>query len=205
VPAPEEEDRALRQGVLLDLIVRDIQFAARFVSSVRSMGDSGVASISSICMVNYFALMIYESEPKLKALGAPKGVNLSNAAQDMRRQSRHSLKLFDDTNRGVEGQIQHLRDVIIPAHRSHFRGQSDGPSYRPGNLDLSLVTYQGLPISSSHAGNFSTGLSPEVYLDDEAPHPVRGLMEEYGHYFRACGATLDPEARSFATRCPKTT
>jgi hypothetical protein len=75
---------------------------------------------------------------------------MSSSTKDVVARSRHSLKLFDDSRRGVLGQLAYFHNEIEPAHRRKFLW----PIPWPWAMDLGIYKYDGLPISTTHMVTF---------------------------------------------------
>jgi hypothetical protein len=161
--------------------------------------DARVSSVAIFCISPYLSLFVHESFKHLKAVDPGLAASLSATGQEVIARSRHSLKLFEDTHRGVQGQLSYFRDEVISAHKGRFLGRTWFPLARALETDLGLYTYRGVPISSTHAATFLLGYDPKQLLAPRPRPDVRTIAEEYGRYFGILGAGLDPQAESFAS------
>jgi hypothetical protein len=94
-------------------------------------------------MAPYLSLFVHESHRKLRASDPALASLLSSDVEAIVARSRHSLKLFEDTHRGVAGQLAYFRDELLPAHRRRFLGNTWLPLARPLEKDLGLISYAG--------------------------------------------------------------
>lgn len=186
-----------------DLIVHgaltDAQFMGRFVSTLRSVPET-VGSVATFCILPFQSLFVYESYARLKELdnGLASELQLSREAAVAIARSRHSLKLFEDTKRNIEGQLDYFADILIPAHHERFIGTKLSLRRLLGN-DLGIYYYDGSPVSSTHCATFTLGLEPDTLLSRGSQGELRRISEEYGRYFAAWGAVLSDDATSFLT------
>lgn len=151
------------------------------------------------CMVSFLSLFVYESHLRLSGSDPAIAAALSNAAQPVIARSRHSLKLFEDTKRGVLGQLHYFRDEIAPAHRKAFLTSGRNLLRRLLETDLGIYVYDQLPISSTHAATFHLGFEPKSLFNPRTGREVQAIAAEYGTYLSIFGVQLDPIATSFAS------
>jgi hypothetical protein len=160
-------------------------------------------AILAFCVMGYFSLFIYESEKQLTRLGIGPLPRMSPAAEQTVARSRHSLKLFEDTTRGIQGQLQYFSSVIVAAHQARFSGSRWFPLARLWSTDLGLFLYEGDPISSTHCAAFTLGVEPTVLFAKTGPEDVKSIATEYGNYVAACGGKLEAGKQSFASHMNK--
>src|SRR5262245_22375849 len=118
-------------------ISTDVQFASRFIGSLKNT-DPDVGPVIIFCMIRYISLFIYESDRALRKVNSPAHVQLSPGAKSAVTRSRHSLKFFEDTARGIEGQLRFYADEILPAHQEKLLNQTVFPIPRAWQTDLGL-------------------------------------------------------------------
>src|ERR1700733_9924461 len=96
-------------------------------------------------MYSYFSLFVHESYARLKEIEPQQAqaILLSADATTVIARSRHTLKLFEDTHRGVDGQLAYFRDKIIPAFRAMFIDGIRIPFLRFAGKDLGIPKYDG--------------------------------------------------------------
>jgi len=180
----------------LHAIQRDVEFVGRLIGSLQRPGTSSlVGSVAYFCMSPFISLFVHESEGKLSPLVPQLSGVMSKSAKDVVARSRHSLKLFDDTKRGLAGQLAYFRDEIEPAHRRNFLRPIPWPWAR----DLGVYSYEGTPISTTHVATFVIGYEPQRLFTKTTSAEIRSIAEEYGRYLATLGVTLDPQALSFAS------
>lgn len=185
------------RNIVRHAIATDIQFASRFIGSLIKT-DPEVGPVIIFCMIRYLSLFIYESDRTLRQANSPARVSLSPGAQAAVARSRHSLKLFEDTARGIEGQLRYYADEILPAHQEKLLNRTRFPPARIFETDLGLSHYQGQLITTTHASVFALGVEPQDMLPANSGDTLRAMATEYGQYLGDQGAVLDADAKSFA-------
>jgi len=177
----------------LDAIAKDVQFVGRLFGSLQRPGTpERVVSIAPLSVIAFLALFVYEAEGKLSLAPTWRAAD----TERVMARSRHALKLFDDTKRDLEGQVAFFRDEIEPAHRRRFLR----PIPWPWAKDLGIYKYEDRPISNTHVASFLTGYDPPKLFTRGMSDELRSIASDYGRYFAALGASLDPTAESFASR-----
>ncbi len=152
----------------------------------------------SLCMAPYLSLFAHESHRKLRAYDPAFAALLSGDVEAIVARSRHSLKLFEDTHRGVAGQLAYFRDELLPAHRRRFLGNTWLPLARPFEKDLGLFSYAGKLIATTHGTNFHMGIEPHTLLA-QTREETRAIYEAYGRYFAHLGSRLEPDGKTFVS------
>lgn len=112
--------------------------------------------------------------------------------------SRHSLKLFEDTKRGVDGQLAYFRDVLMPAHRGRFLGNVRFKVFRFLETDLGLCRYNGRLISTTHAANFHMGQDPQAIFTMSGAD-IQVIYQEYGHFAATLGGRRGIPGQTFVS------
>ena len=186
-----------RAAVIDSAMRADAVFVGRVISALTRPEFAEVANTVSFCLASYFSLFIYEGYARLPEVAPHLYAPLSPLAQSVTARSRHSLKFFEDTHRGIEGQISYFEDEIFPAHAQRFYGNTWLPLARRWETDLGFYRYAGRLVSTTHAATFGLGLDPKTMFDKDAGPELIRIMTEYGQYFGVLGATLDAEASSF--------
>jgi hypothetical protein len=93
----------VRDQVLMRAIITDAVYAGHLTSDLSKPEHADFASTISLCLAPYLSLFVYESYRKIKIIDPALPSLLSSDAETIVKRSRHSLKLFEDTGRGVEG------------------------------------------------------------------------------------------------------
>jgi hypothetical protein len=155
-----------------------------------------------LCIYNYLSLFVYESHKQLANIDRVYAENLifSADAAEVIRRSRHSLKLFEDTRRGVDGQLRYFSDTVIAGHRRKF---IEGVRFRWAQFlatDLGIYTYSQIPIATTHSATFTVGATPDELFGEGGGLRQRQIAEEYGRYFGALTGGTITEAASFVTQ-----
>ncbi len=151
------------------------------------------------CMAPYLSLFVHESYRKLKIIDPALPSLLSSDAESIVARSRHSLKLFEDNRRGIDGQLAYFREEISTAHSEKFLNNTWLKAARFLETDLGLYSYDGRIISTTHAATFHLGVEPDVLLEEGSGPKLQAIYEEYGRYFRTLGARTDSGAKTFAS------
>lgn len=188
-----QAEAVIQQGIANDAI-----YAGSFISDVSNLKFPSFANIISLCMVPYFSLFVHESYRKLHTSDPALAALLSSDVETIVARSRHSLKLFEDTHRGVSGQLAYFRDELLPAHSRRFLGNSWLPLVRFLEKDLGLFSYDARLILSTHAAAFYMGIEPEG-LFVKSGQELRGIYEQYGRCFARLGARFGSNSNTFVS------
>ncbi|WP_325381130.1 hypothetical protein [Edaphobacter sp.] len=108
------EETVTQQGITSDASYAG--YVARDLSDRRYASFAGVVSL---CLAPYLSLFVHESFRKLSTSDPALAASLSNDVKSIVARSRHSLKLFEDTHRGIDGQLAYFRDEVLPAHANY--------------------------------------------------------------------------------------
>jgi hypothetical protein len=153
--------------------------------------------VVSFCMVPYLSLFLHETLGKSDFVDPVVFSQFSQDAEQICARARHSLKLFEDTHRGITGQMKYLKDDIVAPHSSYFIGSSWlRPAHYFGN-DLGIFRYGGKVVGSTHAAAFHVGVESSRLFGKRAGPELAAVMEQYGRCFGALGARLDTGAGTF--------
>ena len=187
---------AIPETVIAHGIAEDAAYVGRFVSDVRNPKSASFAGVVSLCLAPYISLFAHESYRKLRTSGPAPASLLSSDVEAIVARSRHSLKLFEDTHRGVADQLAYFRDELLPAHSRRFLGNTWLPLARPLEKDLGLFSYAGRLIATTHGTNFHLGIEPNALLA-QTGEETRAIYEAYGRYFAQLGSRLDADGKTF--------
>ena len=186
-------ETAIAQG-----IANDAAYIGRFVSDLNATEHASFVGVISLCMVPYLSLFVHESSRKLRTSDPALAALLSSDVEAIVARSRHSLKLFEDTHRGVAGQLAYFRDELLPAHSRRFLGNTWLPLARPLEKDLGLFSYAGKLIATTHGTNFHMGIEPQAVLA-QTGEETRAIYEAYGRYVAHLGSRLDADGTTFVS------
>jgi hypothetical protein len=184
------------ETVIAKGIEGDAAYVGRFFSDATNPKFASFVGTVSLCMVPYVSLFVHESYRKLRTSDPTLASLLSSDVEAIVARSRHSLKLFEDTHRGVAGQLAYFRDELLPAHTRRFLGNTWLPLARPMEKDLGLFSYAGKLIATTHGTNFHMGIEPHALLA-QTGEETRAIYEAYGRYFAQLGSQLDAEGKTF--------
>jgi hypothetical protein len=187
------EEVVIRQGMASDAI-----YAGHLFTDIREMGATELASVIPFCVSPFLSLFVHETLVKLRAIDPATSTALSTNVQQIVARSRHSLKLFEDTRRGVDGQLEYFHDVLLPSHRNYFHDLVRFKAFRFLATDLGLYRYNGHLISTTHAANFHMGQEPQIILTMTRTE-LRAIYEEYGHFIATLGGRLGTPGRTFVS------
>lgn len=187
------------ESVLLQGINNDTAYFSRLVSDLSNPECESYAPIVSLCMSPYLSLFVYESNRKLEQIDPALASALSGDVQVIVERSRHTLKLFEDNKRGIEGQLAYFREEILPAHKDRFLGNTWLPFARPLERDLGLFSYEKTLILTTHGSNFFMGIEPGAIFAMTGEE-MRGIYEAYGRYFKRLGAHLVDYGQTFVSQ-----
>jgi hypothetical protein len=189
------EDRVVQQG-----IENDVAYVGRLVRDLSDPKYASSASVISFCMAPYLSLIVHESYRKLQAIDPSLPPLLSSDVESIVARSRHSLKLFEDTHRGVAGQLAYFRDEILPVHTGRFLGNTWLKLARSLETDLGLFSYDQRLIATTHGATFHLGIDPDELFKKGAGRNIQAIYEEYGRYFARLGARLDSSEATFMSQ-----
>jgi hypothetical protein len=179
-------------------IAADAAYVGNLVRDLSNPKHASFMGTISLCMAPYLSLFVHESYRKLESSDPALASSLSSHVKAIVARSRHSLKLFEDTHRGIDGQIAFFRDEILPAHAQYFLGNTWFPPARFLETDLGLFSYDGRLVTTSHAATFHMGIEPQEILGLTGPE-MQSVYAEYGQYFSLLGARLDVNGRTFVS------
>jgi hypothetical protein len=188
------EETIVQQGV-----ANDTAYVGCLVRDLSNQKYASFMGVVSLCMAPYLSLFVNESHRKLEKTDPALASSLSSNVKSIVTRSRHSLKLFEDTRRGIDGQLAYFHDEVLPTHSRHFLGNTWLPLARPLEKDLGLFSYDARLIATSHGATFHMGVDPQELLTKTGPE-LRAIYEEYGRYFARLGARLDTSGETFVSK-----
>ncbi|WP_162908123.1 hypothetical protein [Allorhizocola rhizosphaerae] len=187
----------LEEAVIWQGMASDAAYAGHLSTDIHAVAGGG-ASILSLCVSPYLSLYVHESLAKLNAIDPTMSALLSSGVQRIVARSRHSLKLFEDNKRGVDGQLAYFRDVLMSAHRRRFLGNVRFRMLRFLETDLSLYRYNRRLISTTHAANFHMGQEPQdIFAMSGAD--IQAIYQEYGHFIAMLGGQHGTPGQTFVS------
>jgi len=176
-------------------ITQDAEYVGNLIYDLIQPERSDYAPVISLCVAPYLSLFVHESYQKIRVSDPSSVTVLSEDVKRIVARSRHSLKLFEDNQRWIEGQLTYFHDEILPAHKKYFL---ERPSFGLGYLlgkDLGIYEYRNRPIATTHGANFLVGIeAAEIFT---LGSKMGSIYEEYGKYFSQFGANLDGNDATF--------
>ena len=186
----------LRRSAELRLVAADLGFGRRFIEDAVTRADQGVIPI--FCMVSYLSLIAYESFSYLTKADPSAARALALEYGSVVAQSRHRIKLFDDSHLGMYGVSQYFGETLTNAHQRRFLGNTWLPLARRWETDIGLYFYGGRLISTTHVAHFNLGTAPGM-LDEDPGELLHGIGADMGRYFGGLARELDWRGQSFLT------
>ncbi|MFE9395056.1 hypothetical protein [Streptomyces flavidovirens] len=180
-----------KAAVILHGIASDVEYVGRFTRDLVVCGSGTLSSVVSFCMAPYISLVVHESRRKLQNVDPAVLARLTRDAVAISTRSRHSLKLFEDTKRGIDGQLAYFCNEISAVYADRYLGNTWFPPARRFETDLGLYSYGGRLLTTTHVATFHLGIEPSKLPEDGVGPYLRALFEEYGAYFGSFGARLD--------------
>lgn len=172
-------------------VTRDADYMGRLFRDLQIRNDPNLFGAIPLCMAPYFSLVIHEAKGKPQAIDPSVFDGFSADAAEVSARARHSLKLFEDTQRGIKKQLEFFENDILAEHSARFLGNTWLPFARRWEKDLGLFTYEGMLVTTSHAAAFHLGVEPQnLFRDDDGAY-IRSTMEQVGRCFHKLGARLD--------------
>lgn len=174
-------------------VAKDADYMGRLFRDFQTVNTAGISSIMPLCVTPYISLVLYEAKRKPQAVESAVFDGFSAEAEEVCARARHSLKLFEDTQRHIEGQLQFFKHEILNKHSEHFLGNTWLWLARRWEKDLGLFTYEGNLVTTSHAAAFHLGVEAEKLFQDDNGEYMLGIMQQMGRCFGALGARMDAQ------------
>lgn len=116
-------DRDLRAQIALKMLVEDCQWAADVALSMRTLEVEN-SGLVPLLLTAHWSRIAYEGRAMFQSsnrrLSRPDVVQkMGTKFSSQLARARHSVKLFDDTERGYEGILTDIRE-FLNAHRQKF-------------------------------------------------------------------------------------
>ncbi|MCX5441185.1 hypothetical protein [Streptomyces sp. NBC_00063] len=169
-------------------ITLDATYMGRVYSELNSLPDAKILSIGSLCVAPFMSLVIYEASKKTSFLSASKEIGLSEDVNEVCGRARHSLKLFTDTNGGIDRQLTHFEQDIMKEQSKYFLGNTWLPLARFLETDLGVFTYEGQIITTTHSATFHLGIPSDRLFRDGFAAVMQPILQQMGRCLGALGA-----------------
>lgn len=189
----------VNETVMEQGMAADTAYVGCLIRDLVNPRHASFAPVVAFCMVPYLSLFAHESYRKLELSDPALAASLSSDVRSIVARSRHSLKLFENTHRGIDGQLTFFREEILSAHSDHFLGRTWLPLLRFMEKDLGIYTYASRLITTTHGATFHVGVDAPALLA-KTGEEVQSIYEEYGRYFARLGARLDAGEETFVSR-----
>ncbi|MEU9286769.1 hypothetical protein AB0D57_19135 [Streptomyces sp. NPDC048275] len=189
---------SVHDEVIVAGVLNDADYIGRLFGDLEVMQGSDPSGVIPFCTAPYVALFIYEARRKPQHIDPSAFANLSVEAERICANSRHSLKLFEDTKRKIDGLLDHFLKEIWAKHSRYFLGNTWFPPARLIETDLGIYGYGGRVVSTTHSAAFHLGIEAEHLFGNDGGAYIRRIMSEFGQCFGALGADLrSPGTRTF--------
>ncbi|MFI8293016.1 hypothetical protein ACIGBL_28130 [Streptomyces sp. NPDC085614] len=154
----------------------------------------------ALSMVPFASLVIHEAWGKAAFLPTTTVLELSEDAKEVCDRARHSLKLFEDTHRGIDGQLDFFEREILREHSRYFLGNTWLRLARCLETDLGVSRYNGTVVRTTHSSAFHIGISPNQLLSDDGGSYVHSTAYHLGRCLGALEAIGQAEeSRTFVS------
>lgn len=182
-------DADIRRTAELRLVASDICWAWGIGRDVAAQVI--FSPIPLLCVIPYISLIIYESQKYLVGWDPTLARALALQYADFIEQSRHRIKLFDDTHLGMGGVTDYFSEDLMAAHRAKFIQSVRLPLAALWKADLGLFTYGTRQIATTHVVHFHLGTSPDM-LKNGSEGVTKGIGEDMGKYLATLSRSLKP-------------
>lgn len=189
-----------REEVVSAGVAQDANYLGRLFGALMDPRHEDLSGIASFCMMPFISLVIHEARAKINMITPSPPLDFSAEAAEVCARSRNSLKLFEDNQRWVAGQLDFYRSEIIGTHSEYFLGNTWLRLARFLEVDLSLFTYNGIIVTTSHSAAFHIGIDPKLFLQEDGGVYIRSITEQMGRCLLALGASIDADGpKTFAS------
>ncbi|MYQ44085.1 hypothetical protein GTW40_03235, partial [Streptomyces sp. SID4985] len=189
-----------REEVVSAGVTQDAKYMGRFFGALLDPRHEALAGIVSFCMMPFTSLVIHEARAKINMITPSPSLDFSAEAAEVCARSRNSLKLFEDNQRWVTGQLDFYRKEIIGTHSDHFLGNTWLRLARFLEVDLALFTYNGIIFSTNHSAAFHIGIKSKLLFKKDGGAYVKSITEQMGRCLAALGASIDADdPKTFAS------
>ncbi|GAA1068466.1 hypothetical protein [Streptomyces asiaticus] len=168
-------------------IALDATYMGRVYTELNHLPNAKILSIGSLCVAPFMSLVIYEALRKASSLPASANIALSEDVYDVCGRARHSLKLFTDTNGGIDRQLMHFEKEIMKEHSGYFLGNTWLPLARFLETDLGVFTYEGQIITTTHSATFHLGIPSHRLFQDGFGPVMQSILQQMGRCLAELG------------------
>lgn len=186
--------------VTVRLIFNDIRFARRYIQGVVDRAGEQQVHVLTFSMMRYLSLYVYESYKALTAVWPDLAALLAVDNADVIERSRHTVKLFDDTNPQLGGAsgVTLQFGGIAQAHRDYFLDNTWFPPARVLETDMAVYRYRGRLIATTSTLAFHLGLPAELIgRRDAMRQSLLSLSAGISRYVSTAAALASWERPSF--------
>ena len=179
-----DSSKSLYRSIEIKLIKQDISFYSDLMPNLASRPSIGVLIFG---LIPYLSLFTVETYKYLQSF-FPKYTNaISREHKEIISSSRMRVKLFDDTEKRVEGVFELLEWIIDFNKEWHINSHNGllAPLKRALQDDLGIFFYDAHVIGSTHVGIFNLG-----YGKNDLPKPSRRLSNVLSASSRSIGVAL---------------
>jgi hypothetical protein len=165
-----DSSSSIQNEVELRLIFNDVRFARRYLQGVVDRASDQQLHVLTFSMMRYLSLYVYESHRALTTVLPDLAMLREVDNADVIERSRHTVKLFDDTNPQLGGAsgVTTQFGGIAKAHRDHFLDNTWFPPARVLETDMATYRYRRRLIATTATLAFHLGLPAELMRDNDA-------------------------------------
>ncbi|WP_143570517.1 hypothetical protein [Streptomyces acidiscabies] len=171
-------------------VASDADYMGRLFRDCQTVNTS-ISAVVPLCMAPYFSLVLHEAKLKPQAIDPSVFDEFSAEAEEVCARARHSLKLFEDNQRNIEGQLRFFEGDILAKHSAWFLGNTWLRFARRWERDLGLFMYDGVLVTTSHAAAFHLGVDADKLFRNDNGEYRLGITRQMGQCFAALGARID--------------
>lgn len=160
----------------------EADFSASVVVGFLSQRFLPAKPIMTMGLMNHFALSAYEGHRQLLRFDPVRAHAMAESTARITERARHSLKFFEDSKRGIDGQLEFFEAEIVPAHQKEFFGNTWLKSAEALETDLGIFRYHGAPVLTTHSATYSMGLEPGSMFSPQDRLLMQDFGKEFWHY-----------------------
>jgi hypothetical protein len=191
---------SIEDEVALRLVFNDMRFARRYLQGAVDRAGEQQVHVLTLSMMRYLSLYVYESHKALITILPDLAALLAVDNADVIERSRHTVKLFDDTNPQLGGAsgVTSQFNGIAEAHRDYFLDNTWFPPARVLETDMAAYRYRGRLIATTSTLAFHLGLPAGlISRKDAMGQALLSLSAGLSRYVSTAAALVPWEGPSF--------
>jgi hypothetical protein len=188
------EQGNLRKQVELRFIASDLVWGYRVGLGIMA-ADTSVTSVLSLCLAPHLSLLVFESFRYLGRDDPTLSTELGLDQLDLIEQSRHRIKLFDDTRNDLDQTIEYMTEIAI-AHQRRFIPDKTPETATPSEWDMGFWNYGDRPITNTRATHYHLGTGLD-FMDSDTGDLMRSFGHDIGFYFSGLTREIQRDGTCF--------